>query len=82
MSQSIWLTQNIGDNRTFNLPTLHGKETVKSKKLPIEIFIKCKTQQKIDGSDSDMVRKFFRKIFVHTLFEINPGCSLLIMNRY
>ena len=52
-----WRQQN------FQLAYIAWQRNCKSKKLPIEIFIKCKTQQKIDGSNSDMVRKFFQENF-------------------
>ena len=56
------VNSNIGDNKTSNCH-LAWKEKVK--KLPIEIFIKCKTQQKIDSANSDAARKFFQENF-HT----------------
>ena len=57
VNSEYWRQQN------FQLAYLAWQRNCKSKKLPIEIFIKCKTQQKIDGSDSDMVRKFFQENF-------------------
>ena len=56
-NSEYWRQQN------FQLAYLAWQRNCKSKKLPIEIFIKCKTQQKIDGSNSDMVRKFFQENF-------------------
>ena len=52
-----WRQQN------FQLAYIAWQRNCKSKKLPIEFFITCKTQQKIDGSNSDMVRKFFQENF-------------------
>ena len=52
-----WRQQN------FQLAYVAWQRNCKSKKLPIEIFIKCKTQKKIDGNNSDMVRKFFQENF-------------------
>ena len=57
VNSEYWRQQN------FQLAYLAWQRNCKSKKLPIEIFIKCKTQQKIDGSDSDMIRKFFQENF-------------------
>ena len=57
VNSEYWKQQN------FQLAYLAWQRNCKSKKLPIEIFIKCKTQQKIDGSNSDMVRKFFQENF-------------------
>ena len=57
VNSEYWRQQN------FQLAYLAWQRNCKSKKLPIEIFIKCKTQQKIDGSNSDMVRKFFQENF-------------------
>ena len=57
VDSAYWRQQN------FQLAYLAWQRNCKSKKLPIEIFIKCKTQQKIDGSDSDMIRKFFQENF-------------------
>ena len=57
VDSAYWKQQN------FQLAYLAWQRNCKSKKLPIEIFIKCKTQQKIDGSDSDMIRKFFQENF-------------------
>ncbi len=57
VNSEYWRKQN------FQLAYLAWQRNCKSKKLPIEIFIKCKTQQKIDGSNSDMVRKFFEENF-------------------
>ena len=57
VDSAYWSQQN------FQLAYLAWQRNCKSKKLPIEIFIKCKTQQKIDGSDSDMIRKFFQENF-------------------
>ena len=56
-NSEYWRQQN------FQLAYIAWQRNCKSKKLPIEIFIKCKTQQKIDGSNSDMVRKFFQENF-------------------
>ena len=52
-----WRQQN------FQLAYIAWQRNCKSKKLPIEIFIKCKTQKKIDGNNSEMVRKFFQENF-------------------
>ena len=57
VNSEYWRQQN------FQLAYLAWQRNCKSKKLPIEIFIKCKTQQKIDGNNSDMVRKFFEENF-------------------
>ena len=57
VNSAYWRQQN------FQLAYIAWQRNCKSKKLPIEIFIKCKTQQKIDGSDSDMIRKFFQENF-------------------
>ena len=57
VNSKYWKQQN------FQLAYLAWQRNCKSKKLPIEIFIKCKTQPKIDGRNSDMVRKFFRENF-------------------
>ena len=59
VNSEYWRQQN------FQLAYLAWQRNCKSKKLPIEIFIKCKTQQKIDGSNSDAARKFFQENF-HT----------------
>ena len=56
-NSEYWRQQN------FQLAYIAWQRNCKSKKLPIEIFIKCKTQQEIDGSNSDMVRKFFQENF-------------------
>ena len=52
-----WKQQN------FQTAYIAWQRNCKSKKLPMEIFIKCKTHQEIDGSNSDMVRKFFQDNF-------------------
>ena len=46
MSQSIWLTQNIGDNKTFNLPTLRGKETVNQKNFLLKFLLNARLNKK------------------------------------
>ena len=56
-NSGYWRQQN------FQLAYVAWQRNCKSKKLPIEIFIKCKTQKKIDGSNNDMVRKFFQENF-------------------
>ena len=59
VNSEYWKQQN------FQLAYLAWERNCKSKKLPIEIFIKCKTQQKIDSANSDEARKFFQENF-HT----------------
>ena len=65
-----WTQQN------FQLAYIAWQRNCKSKNLPIEFFIKCKTQQKIDGSNSDMVRKFFQENF--RTYAIRGKSGLLI----
>ena len=55
VNSEYWKQQN------FQLAYLAWERNCKSKKLPIEIFIKCKTQQKIDSANSDEARKFFQE---------------------
>ena len=59
VNSEYWRQQN------FQLAYLAWERNCKSKKLPIEIFIKCKTQHKIDSANSDAARKFFQENF-HT----------------
>ena len=62
-----WTQQN------FQLAYIAWQRNCKSKNLPIEIFIKCKTQQKIDGNNSDRVRKFFQENFRTYAIRGKPG---------
>ena len=66
-NSEYWRQQN------FQLAYLAWQRNCKSKKLPIEIFIKCKTQKKIDGSNGDLVRKFFQENFRTYAIRDNTG---------
>ncbi len=52
-----WKKQN------FQLAYLAWQRNCTSRRVPIEIFIKCKTHPKIDSANADMIRKFFEDNF-------------------
>ena len=75
VNSKYWRQQN------FQLAYLAWQRNCKSKKLPIEIFIICKTQKKIDGANSDAARKFFQENFQDFQGCFPRQCGLVFHSR-